>query len=348
MTVQRFPSSMSGRRQEWLISEEEFPADKRQRYEGSDPDERRLFYVALTRARDGAYVSSFQRISRNVGLSPYLAETADNLGVSQIPAVNELPSPGGPEILKDPEREPLELGFSDLADYEDCGYKYRLGRVFGFQPELVPELGYGRAAHHVLRLLAEQASAAGKVPEDDEVAKLVKDELYVPFANESTYANMLRSIHRLVHCYVTDWPEDLQRIWAVERPFEIHLGDGILSGRADIILDEENGHIGHLAIVDYKTATDEHRNERYDQQLRVYAAAGLQEGLDVQACFVHELKTSGRKPVTIEPEILDSTVKWATERVREIAGGTYLERPEKIKCKRCDFSLVCRHNYAPQ
>ena len=51
-------------------------------------------------------------------------------------------------------------------------------------------------------------------------------------------------------------------------------GRGVVSGRADVILDEEGGRAGALAIVDYKVATDERREERYDEQLRVYTLAG--------------------------------------------------------------------------
>ncbi len=50
----RFPTRRTGRRQEWLVPRDQFAAG---RYEGSDADERRLFYVALTRARDWVSVT---------------------------------------------------------------------------------------------------------------------------------------------------------------------------------------------------------------------------------------------------------------------------------------------------
>ena len=57
----RFPSRLSGRPQQWLLPDGVFPQETRSRYEGSDAEERRLFYVALTRARDAAYLSCFER-----------------------------------------------------------------------------------------------------------------------------------------------------------------------------------------------------------------------------------------------------------------------------------------------
>ncbi len=49
LTDGRFPSSRNGSEREWLVPRNQFDAA---RYEGTDDDERRLFYVAMTRAAD--------------------------------------------------------------------------------------------------------------------------------------------------------------------------------------------------------------------------------------------------------------------------------------------------------
>ncbi len=46
----RFPSKRTGEQQSWLIPESIFTDEIQKRYEGSENDERRLFYVAMTRA----------------------------------------------------------------------------------------------------------------------------------------------------------------------------------------------------------------------------------------------------------------------------------------------------------
>ena len=113
---------------------------------------------------------------------------------------------------------------------------------------------------------------------------------------------------------------------------------------ADVILDEEEGRPNRLAIVDYKTSTDEHRAERYAKQLTIYAAAGRQEGLEVDACYVHELKTSGRKPVDVGEENTSDAVNWAAKRFGEIASGLYPAKAKQNNCEKCDFKLVCAHS----
>lgn len=71
LTSQRFPSSMTGTARDWLVPTRLFD---RARYEGSDTDERRLFYVALTRARETLYLSHFRRKNQAVRASPYFEE----------------------------------------------------------------------------------------------------------------------------------------------------------------------------------------------------------------------------------------------------------------------------------
>ena len=72
MTANRFPSSKTGTVQDWQLPRDMFNAA---RYEGSDADERRLFYVAITRARDFVSVSRHDRVTtKRVRSSPYFDE----------------------------------------------------------------------------------------------------------------------------------------------------------------------------------------------------------------------------------------------------------------------------------
>ena len=59
--VRRFPSSMVGREQDWCgVPRDMFDVT---RYESDKDDERRLFYVAITRAKDALIVSHFSKLT---------------------------------------------------------------------------------------------------------------------------------------------------------------------------------------------------------------------------------------------------------------------------------------------
>lgn len=62
-----------------------------------------------------------------------------------------------------------------------------------------------------------------------------------------------------------------------------------MSGRADVILDKEEGTPGALAIVDDKTRAAPERDALHELQFAVYAAAARGEGFNVRACYLHDL-----------------------------------------------------------
>jgi len=74
VTAGRFPTRRTGQAQDWLVPRDRFDAA---RYEGSDADERRLFYVAVTRARDCVSISRHGRVTKQaVRPSPYWTAVA--------------------------------------------------------------------------------------------------------------------------------------------------------------------------------------------------------------------------------------------------------------------------------
>ncbi|MEI6388825.1 MAG: PD-(D/E)XK nuclease family protein [Spirochaetota bacterium] len=315
-----------------------FPLEKRERYAGTDGDERRLFYTAMTRARDMLYSSAFEKKTRKFSPSPYLLELAKGqpLGNSL-----DLPCPIRDRAASDQAHDPVELSFSDIATWEDCGYRFRLGKAFGFQNMLAEELGYGNAVHHVHRNLAEITIHKGKVPSSDEAATLALREFYAAFANPSSHERMRASAQKLVQRYLEDYGDDLQRIWAVERPFELHTDDGLLSGRADVILDGEGEASGSLAVVDYKVAAWEDLESRSEWQLRVYSHAAGREGWDVRGAYLHALREGERSSVSLGESELAEAVAKARAALAGIRAGAFPLKPGEKKCAACDYREVC-------
>jgi DNA helicase-2/ATP-dependent DNA helicase PcrA len=339
LTTGRFPSRFAGRQQEWLLDEALFPNESRRRYEGGDPEERRLFYVAMTRARDCLYLSCFDRKEINAARpSAYFAEVTTGSPESVLPLPLPTLADGGAR-----EAPPLDISFSEVSLFEECGHRFRLGSAFGFQQELAQELGYGKAIHHVLRQVAEVARDSGTLPDTDAIEALLAAEFYLPFANGPAFARMFQSARRLVRRYIDEYADDLARVWAIERPFELNLPDGRVSGRADVVLDQEGGKTGALAIVDYKVASDPAYDARYRRQLSIYAAAARAEGLNVRAGYLHELNDGARHGVDVGQHATAQAVVQLAGAVAEIRAGKYVPRPDPAKCRACDYRQLCRH-----
>lgn len=329
MTAGRFPSRRTGEVQDWLIPRTMFAAD---RYEGSDADERRLFYVAMTRARDWASISRHDRVTtRSVAASPYYRELQD-LEVEPSGVAYPRIEAGGTEPAT------VELTYSELASFLDCALMYRLRSLVGFQPRLAPELGYGKAVHHVLRTVAERTRATGEVPHAAHIEAILDASFFLPTANKPAHRQLKDAARRLINEYATSHADDLQRVWETERPFELHLDGVTVSGRADVILDEEGGVPTALAILDYKTSTKVGAD--HGLQLQIYADAGRREGLDVRGAYVHDLKAGARTKVDVGTDAVvsaETTVGEAAERLR---ARDFTPSPG-LRCRSCEVRTVC-------
>jgi DNA helicase II / ATP-dependent DNA helicase PcrA len=335
----RFPSRYAGKPQDWLLPEELFPHEVRSRYEGSDTEERRLFYVALTRARDVAYLSRFRKKTNTFKPSQYLLEVCGG----DPDVMEELPLPPSFTPGSEHGEEMPSHSFSELAAYANCPLKFRFSTSLGFQPQLVSELGYGRAIHHILRHVAEVAKNRQQPPSNADIEQIFEDEFYLPFANNAAHHALLDRAKKLVGKYLHDYSGELLRVWETERPFELHLEKGIVTGRADVILDRENGVVGNLGIVDYKTSNDSKSDDVFAFQLAIYAAAGRGEGLDVRAAYLHALKESERRPIPVGDAEVAAARSRAGSLIEGITTGSFPAKPDKDKCKRCDVRSICKH-----
>lgn len=332
LSANRFPSRNTGRREHWLA-----PLDdaSRVRYEGTVNDERRLFYVALTRARDWLSLSTHDTPNmQRVAPSPFLEAVAggapDRYRPLQLPRTSDRTAE--PDDI-------LAITFSELADYRACGLAFRLRNLMGFQPPLAPELGYGRAVHHILRNIGEYTRQARRPPNPAQLELMFDDEFYLPLANSGAHERLKVAARRLVSTYVDSYGEELKDTWAVERPFELHLDNAVISGRADVILEERGG-VQSLVIVDYKTSANGELD--YAHQLQVYSDAGRREGLNVRAAYVHDLREGIRHPVDVAPSAIESAEVDAVRLVEQLKGHDYRPNPG-AGCARCDVRQMCRY-----
>ena len=329
VTANRFPTSRVGQVQSWLVPRHLFAAD---RYEGTDADERRLFYVAITRARDWVSISRHNRVTKNsVQPSPYYIELKDletTPGAVAFPPIEA--APRGDEAL--------EITYSELATFIDCGMAYRLRNLLGFQPRLAPELGYGKAVHHVMRTVADVTRATGKVPSDVEIDRILNESFFLPSANKVAHRELKAAARRLVSTYTARYAEDLHRVWESERPFELRLNGVTVTGRADVILDREGGRPESLAILDYKTST--YDESEHFLQLQVYADAGRREGLEVTAAYVHDLKASERATVDVGTAAVAAAEEVVGEAGRRIRDREFKANPG-VRCRRCEVRTIC-------
>lgn len=330
--------------------------------------ERRLMYVALTRAERFLFISrSGRRTSRFVR---QLLPMVDAVGGHTVDT--------GDHILSDlhySDRENrrnfnIMTTFSDLRYYLECPHDFYLRKVLGFAPAIDQAFGYGRGVHNLLRAihsdpkkwarLAKKDGAVGK-----ELDKLIEQGLfYLRYTTKEPAENMQKKGKMLAENYVHTYINELEHLeFEPEKPFETLLdfcdGDGgaLISGAIDILrLDDPP----RITLIDFKSGhaeSDLHMKLDADEmklQVGLYAVAAKNElSYEPERGLVRYLDETDPKKaemgIPLDPEALDSARAGVLETALQIrdrnyfAGPTARPRDPKIKsrCSECDFSGFC-------
>jgi DNA helicase-2/ATP-dependent DNA helicase PcrA len=131
-----FPAQRVGGKGIWHVIDKEWITDA-DRFNGDIEEERKLFYVAVTRAKKYLYLTRSQN-SRDKHISPFLEEARESSYMVKFDE-NMQYDPEHLPVLKR-ERMPLTLNFSLLEDYFDCPYRFKLTMFYGFVQPIVPAL----------------------------------------------------------------------------------------------------------------------------------------------------------------------------------------------------------------
>lgn len=338
----KFPSDKIGQPGTTEVPSRLMPKKVLLRYAGTEADERRLFYVGMTRARDLLVVSCPEKANVNrVSPSTFFEFTRDHpMAWAPPKGIGSVPAPGESDIFHPPLPS---LTFSELALYGSCPYAYRLATEFDVATPIARDLGYGKSIHHVLRRVADMVKSSGTIPDGQEIEALFDSEFHVPYATAAGLAEMKAAARKLVDRYIRDWSSDLKCVWEVERPFELHLDSVIIVGRADVILDRERAADPKLTIVDYKTYDAKKTDQTALDQLRTYTAAARAEDFQVSGAILHNLKNATRHEVAVDNSSIHETLARASSWATGITRGEFPAKPERKKCVGCDYRRVCQH-----
>jgi DNA helicase-2/ATP-dependent DNA helicase PcrA len=331
LTRRRFPSSRTGRPQEWLLSRDLFDAE---RYEGNVESERRLFYVAITRARDVLVLSRFLRTARqDQAASPFLRE------VGAIPACRGTLDLGGIATSKaSADEELMTLSIQDILSYLRCPHEYRLRHVWGYEPELVRDLGFGRSVHHILRVLADYAKKG--VDPASVVSRVVDQYFFLPYRTKAAVDSIKPRVESLMRLFMSEHGHTLKRVEEAEAHLEFLLDrHATLSGRVDVITIDGDA----LEVVDYKTADDARVNSEVELQLQLYSLGLSESGRKVaRAKVIHVLDDGApAREVAVSKDALEHARNVAQVCLSGIIKRDFPATKDGQKCKRCDVRKVC-------
>jgi superfamily I DNA/RNA helicase/RecB family exonuclease len=337
-------------------------------------EERRLFYVGLTRARTHVFLTATEEAREEAGralsrfyleASGFLADAPTRNGfVSATEATAALRRAGGGEPgwrNLDETGNPSPMlpsggiwtSATRLEPYENCPLQFFLGSLVELGRVRTTPMRLGGAFHDVVERFHD--------PERNEPQTL---ERLLELATEQSFDDVhprplaeeqRRQLDAMLRTYYEHEvaPGCVGEVLAVERRFRFELGASTLSGYIDRI---DRLSDGVLRLVDYKTSkgAKSRQEAEEDLQLALYALAcrevpELRELGEVgELVYLYpRLVSYGRctsRKQTVAPDLTERT----EQRIRDAIASIVAERfdfADTADCQWCEFKNLCPRHY---
>ena len=301
-------------------------------------EERRLLYVAITRARLRLYLTRAQHYEggRRWRHSRFLDEV--KAAGSRVVVERELPACPSPPAATAARRKEgaVVLSYSAISAYRDCPRQYWYRQEQRLPAAQSAEAVHGVILHEALREAGE-ARRSGR-----EVTPALLAEIHekawakIGFPDARRAPTFMRIGAEQLESYrrrggFDDAPERL------EHAFTAALDGWTLRGVIDRIDRTDSG----WRIVDYKSGRPLTRSRR-DMQVALYAL-GARSTLGVDPVELEIVYLASGDTVTIDK--VDELVADATSQAAEVAegvrAGRFEPRPERRRCRLCPYRLAC-------
>ena len=318
-------------------------------------EERRLFYVGMTRARRELVLTSARDYggTRERKVSQFVLEALDLPKDAARPfkgrAVEEIerfaPPPGQETGALPPiaDSEELLISHKQVDDYQTCPLKYRYVHQLRVPILRHHTVVYGSTIHAVVEFYLKRRVEGNYTSLEDLLAEYDRKWLNQGFLTwEHQEARKAAGREALTRFWHQEEAEGLKPTW-VEKDFAFSVGNNRVRGRFDRVDEDLLGAV----IVDYKTSEvtrqkDADRRVADNLQLKMYALAWremtgrLPQWVELRFIETHVV---GRR------EPIDADLDEARAAIGAAAAGIRARRfdatPSRQACRYCAYSQIC-------
>lgn len=329
-------------------------------------EERRLFYVGMTRAKEKLFLSAAQSYSgagRVRKVSLFLNEA---LGRDVNEDLNNLPKDeegvefqvyqrnDNADIIDYKEvgiKPSNQFSYSQISSYEMCPRQYKYSYILKIPLPPNASLSFGNTVHNALRTFYEKLNAAKQglegfvdTPSMEELLNLYdtywESAGYESKDHESKRRDFGRKAMERFYasCYkTTEMPIFL------EKSFKYSMEGFSVTGKIDRIdlLEVKDG-VKHVEIIDYKTGKAKSQKEANTQwQLVFYALVAEQLwGVKVDKASYIYVEHGKRVEVSVTDRRKKNVVKKIDSIAKKIMAGDFTV-PKSHQCMYCSYQDVC-------
>jgi DNA helicase-2/ATP-dependent DNA helicase PcrA len=319
-----------------------------------EQEERRLFYVAMTRARDSLTLYGKQGLGKdktppgmlrellkNPALRPSFMQRAARAFQTDMFGSE---APTGPLASRTaqwiglPPASPLNrLSATSIERYDICPLQFKLSQEWRLPADVPAAMQYGATIHRVLRTYFDSVRQERALPEAEIIdlfrADLAQSAIEDPYQHELYEKQGIQQLKDFLAMPTA------HTVLHTEEGFEMRIGDAMVVGRIDRVDDLGNGHV---AIVDYKTGKPRSQEDADESlQLSIYALAAQHKwGYHPDRLVFYNLEDN--TPVASARSTADlESAKGRVQNVMDkIQAGAFDPKPG-YHCRFCAYRNLC-------
>jgi len=318
-------------------------------------EERRLFYVALTRAKDEIYLSAAQKYGegkRERKISPFVAET---LGEEKVDRYLRIKKEEKTQLSIFDFKKPVEtiikeniilknFSFTQLETFKTCPLRYKYQYVLKLPTPPNAAASFGDSIHKTLQAFYSEYR---KDPAFTLSQMLdIYRKLWIPlgYPSQEDQNRRKKEGEKMLTEYFRIFHPPRTPIVDLEKLFKIKINDNTyITGKIDRI---DGSMDGAIEIIDYKTGKKPDDKElQKSLQLSIYALAAIDPGLyrkkleDVSLTFYY-LQEMSKTTIKRTAKELDTVKEEVLETVKRIREGIFKPKTG-IWCGFCPFKMIC-------
>ncbi|MFC1721692.1 ATP-dependent helicase [Patescibacteria group bacterium] len=312
-------------------------------------EERRLFYVAMTRAMDQLYLSGADDYGgkRKRRLSRFVKEVEDKFARLKPAAAKEISQQ---KLFKDSGKAsdiehplPSKFSFTQLEAFQKCPLQYRFAHILHVPTSGSHTFSYGQSVHQALKDFFQEKLKGDEPAEKDLLAMLDnnwQDDFYETKSHEQ---QRYKIAQQALKGFCQKVKEEEPRTLYIEKGFNMKLGKYVLRGAIDRIdkISKDS-----VEIIDYKTGDSKKgaKDIKKPVQLLLYALATEQIlGLQPEKLTLYYIDDN--KPYSLERDKfepkLQKTKEDAIKTMDAISESDFAATPSSHTCGYCDFKMIC-------